>query len=165
MDKMAESVVEEATLEWFEGLGFTVAHGPDLAPDGPSRERGSYADVVLLGRLRAALGHLNPTLPPEAIEEATAIDQEQAAAVMLEKYEIVAAMLHGFDYSAFFTGTQGERLSVIPQAMEHVLAQDDGRERYLKAVSELSKAFALAVPHPEAIRIRDDVGFSPKRQP
>jgi type I restriction enzyme R subunit len=50
-------------------------------------------------------------------------------------------------------------LSVIPKAMEHVLQQEEGKERYLKAVNELSKAFALAVPHPEAIRIRDDVGF------
>jgi type I restriction enzyme R subunit len=89
----------------------------------------------------------------------TAIDQDEAVAVMLEKYEIVAAMFHGFDYSAFFKGAHTERLSVIPKAMEHVLQQEEGKERYLKAVNELSKAFALAVPHPEAIRIRDDVGF------
>ena len=89
----------------------------------------------------------------------TALDQEEAVAVMLEKSEVVAAMFYGFDYSAFFSGAQTERLSVIPQAMEHVLQQEDGKERYLKSVSELSKAFALAVPHPEAIRIRDDVGF------
>jgi type I restriction enzyme R subunit len=78
---------------------------------------------------------------------------------MLEKHEIVAAMYHGFDYAAFFTGSQGQRLGVIPRAMEHVFAQDDGKERYLKAVSDLSKAFALAVPHDAALRIRDDVAF------
>ena len=78
---------------------------------------------------------------------------------MMEKYEIVQAMFHGFDFAAFFGGSQTERLSVIPRAMEHVLQQDDGKERFLKAVSELSKAFALSVPHQEAIRIRDDVGF------
>ena len=89
----------------------------------------------------------------------TAIDQDEAVAVMLEKYEIVSDMFHGFDYSAFFSGAQTARLSVIPKAMEHILQQEDGKERYLKAVNELSKAFALAVPHPEAIRIRDDVGF------
>jgi type I restriction enzyme R subunit len=89
----------------------------------------------------------------------TAVDQNEAAAVMEEKYEIVAAMFHGFDYTAFFTGTNAERLSIIPKAMEHILQQDEGKERYLKGVNELSKAFALAVPHPEAIKIRDDVGF------
>ncbi len=89
----------------------------------------------------------------------TALDQNEAVAVMLEKYEIVQAMFHGFDFSAFFTGSQTERLSVIPPAIEHVLQQEDGKERFLKAVNELSKAFALSVPHPEAIRIRDDVGF------
>ncbi|MCH8247598.1 MAG: type I restriction endonuclease subunit R [Bacteroidetes bacterium] len=89
----------------------------------------------------------------------TALDQNEAVAVMIEKYEIVQAMFHGFDFSAFFTGSQTERLSVIPRAIEHVLQQEDGKERFLKAVNELSKAFALSVPHPEALRIRDDVGF------
>jgi type I restriction enzyme R subunit len=89
----------------------------------------------------------------------TAVDQNEAALVMQEKYEIVSSMFHGFDYTAFFTGTNAERLSIIPKAMEHILQQDEGKERYLKGVNELSKAFALAVPHPKAIRIRDDVGF------
>ena len=75
----------------------------------------------------------------------TAIDQEEAVAVMLEKFEIVEAMFHGFDYSTFFSGSQTERLSAIPQAIEHILQQEDGKERFLKAVNELSKAFALSV--------------------
>lgn len=89
----------------------------------------------------------------------TALDQEEAVAVMLEKYEIVAAMFHGFDYSQAFSGTKGQQMSVLARALEHILQQDDGKERLLKGVDDLSKAFALAVPHPEAIRIRDDVGF------
>lgn len=56
---------------------------------------------------------------------------------------------------AFYAG----RLSLLPAAQEHVLAQEGGKDRLLQAVTELSKAFALAVPHEEAIRIRDDVGF------
>ena len=47
----------------------------------------------------------------------------------------------------------------MPNAQEHILKQDDGKNRLLKAVTELSAAFALAVPHDEAMRIRDDVGF------
>jgi len=89
----------------------------------------------------------------------TAIDVEEAVAVMLEKYEIVAAMLNGFDYSAFTTGSPAERLSVLPAAQEHILAQENGKDRFLKAVTELSRAYALAPTHEEAIRIRDDVAF------
>ena len=89
----------------------------------------------------------------------TAVDLEEAAAVMLEKYEIVAAMFDGLDYSAFTTGSPSERLSVLPAAQEHILAQVDGKERFLKAVTDLSRAFALAPTREEAIRIRDDVAF------
>lgn len=50
-------------------------------------------------------------------------------------------------------------MPLIASAAEHVLGQDDGKQRYLQAVSELSKAFALAVPHDKALEIRDEVGF------
>ncbi|MBC7336120.1 MAG: DUF3387 domain-containing protein, partial [Clostridia bacterium] len=66
---------------------------------------------------------------------------------------------HGFDWSKWLSGTPEERLALLPAAQEHILAQENGKERLLKAVAELSKAFALAVPHEEAMRIRDDVGF------
>jgi type I restriction enzyme, R subunit len=89
----------------------------------------------------------------------TAIDQEQAVAVFREKYEIVAAMFHGFDRSKFFTGTPAERVKVLPAALEHVLRQDEGRERLLGNVGALSRAFALAVPHDEVLARRDEVAF------
>ncbi len=89
----------------------------------------------------------------------TGIPQEEAVAVMLEKYEIVSAMFHGFDYSRFFPGEPAEKITVIKEAMEHILSLEDGRNRFMKAVTELSKAFALAVPHEKALGIRDDVGF------
>ena len=89
----------------------------------------------------------------------TGIRQEEAVAIMLEKYEVVSAMFHGFDYSRFMTGTPAERLRVIPNAMEHILSQEDGKARLLQAVTELSQAFALSVPHNDALRIKDDVGF------
>ena len=89
----------------------------------------------------------------------TALDQDEAVAVMLEKYDVGCGLLHGFDRSKWTTGTPQERLNLLPAAQEHVLAQDNGKERYLNAVKELSQAFALAVPHEEALRIRDEVGF------
>jgi len=100
----------------------------------------------------------------------TALDQEEAVAVMLEKYEVCCGlfgpfvgpnrqMQRGFDWSRWTTGTPPERLALLPAAQEHVLAQERGKERCMGAVRELSQAFALAVPHDEALRIRDDVAF------
>ena len=89
----------------------------------------------------------------------TTLDQSEAVAVMLEKYEVCRGLFHGFDYSAWTCGTPAGRTSLLPAAQEHILAQENGKERCLLAVRELSQAFALAVPHAEAIRIRDDVAF------
>ena len=89
----------------------------------------------------------------------TAIDQEEAVAVMLEKYEVCCSLFHGFDWSKWTTGTATERVGLLPAAQEHILAQENGKERCVSMVRELSQAFALAVPHEETMRIRDDVGF------
>ena len=88
-----------------------------------------------------------------------AFDQQEAVAVMLEKHEVCCALFHGFDWSPWTTGMPADRLALLPAAQEHILAREDGRRRLLQAVTELSQAFALAVPQPEALRIRDDVGF------
>jgi len=89
----------------------------------------------------------------------TALDQAEAVALMLAKYEVCQGLFHGFDWGKWTKGTPQERLSLLPAAQEHILAQEDGKPRLLRAVTELSQAFALAVPHAEAIRIRDDVAF------
>ncbi len=88
----------------------------------------------------------------------TALDQAEAVALMLEKYEVCRGLFHGFDWSAWGSGAAAW-LSLLPAAQEHILAQEDGKARLLRAVTELSQGFALAVPHEEALRIRDDVGF------
>jgi len=89
----------------------------------------------------------------------TAIDQGEAVAAMLERYEICCGLFHGFNWSKWVTGTPQERLGVLPPAQEHILAQENGKDRLTGTVRELSQAFALAVPHKEALRIRDDVAF------
>jgi type I restriction enzyme R subunit len=89
----------------------------------------------------------------------TAIDQDEAVAVMREKYEICAAFFHGFDYSTWAAGNATHKLGIMPGAQEHILNQDDGKNRFVKAVVELSKAFALAVPADEALAVVDDVAF------
>jgi len=89
----------------------------------------------------------------------TAIDQAEAVAEMLRRYEICLGLFHGFDWSLWTRGKAQDRVSLLPAAQEHILAQEDGKSRLLSAVTALSQAFALAVPHEEALRIRDDVGF------
>jgi len=89
----------------------------------------------------------------------TALDQDEAVAVMLEKYEVCCGLFHSFDRGKWTTGTPRERLGLLPPAQEHILAQENGKDRCIRAVRELSQAFALAVPHEEALRIRDDVAF------
>ncbi|MBM4287375.1 MAG: type I restriction endonuclease subunit R [Deltaproteobacteria bacterium] len=89
----------------------------------------------------------------------TTLDQEEAVAVMLAKYEVCCGIFHGFDWSLWKTGGPPERLSLLPPAQEQVLQQDDGKNRLATAVTELSQAFALSVPHDQALAIRDDVAF------
>ena len=89
----------------------------------------------------------------------TAVNKDEAVAVMLEQFEKCCDLFYGFDYSAWNTGTPGDRLALLPPAQEHILEQEEGKERFMTAVTDLSKAFALAVPHEETTRIRDDVAF------
>jgi type I restriction enzyme R subunit len=89
----------------------------------------------------------------------TALDQDEAVAVMLEKHEVCCGLFHGFDWPKWVTGTPAERLGLLPPAQEHILAKENGKDRLVRAGRELSQAFALAVPHAEAQRIRDDVAF------
>jgi len=87
------------------------------------------------------------------------IDKERAIALMQEKYEVCCALLHGFNWSAWTGGNAVARLHLLPAAQEHILAQEDGAGRFVKAVLELSRAFALSAPHPAAVKIRDDLSF------
>ena len=87
------------------------------------------------------------------------LDQNEAVAVMKEKYEVVRDLLHGFDYHPLLTASTADRMTGIAQAMEFILGLEEGKKHYLQAVSALSKAFALTVPHDEALAIRDEVGL------
>ena len=65
-----EQTFENATIQWFEDLGYETAFGPDISPDGERPERERYSDVILIGRLRSSLKRINLTAPDEAIEKA-----------------------------------------------------------------------------------------------
>jgi type I restriction enzyme R subunit len=95
----------------------------------------------------------------KADREDTGIPIDQALEVLMEKYEVVQDILHGFDYAIFFTGTAAQRVSVIPEAMDFILQLENGQQRFVQAVTELSKAFALVATHDRAIALREDVAF------
>ena len=88
-----------------------------------------------------------------------AFDQQEAVALMLEKYEVVAGMFHGFDYKKFFNVGPKEKMTLIPPAMDYILGKKDGKKRYLTNTTELLHAFALAVPHEKAMKLKDEIGF------
>jgi len=135
------------------GLMQTIARVNRVFRDKPG---GLVVDYLgLAEELKAALA----TYTESGGTGRTAIDQAEAVALMLGKYEVCLGLFHRFDWSRWVAGTAGERLSVLPAAQEHILAQEDGKARLLRAVTELSQAFALAVPHEAALEIRDDVGF------
>ncbi len=90
---------------------------------------------------------------------ATAMPQEEAVRLLREKYEICRDLFYGFDYRPWSVGTPQERLALLPSALEHVLKLQNGKERFVQVARDLSKAFALAVPHEDALRIRDEVAF------
>jgi type I restriction enzyme R subunit len=69
MRNFTESTVEKASLELLEGLGYTPLNASDTAPDSPNPERQTYADVILINRLRFALATINSNIPSDAIED------------------------------------------------------------------------------------------------
>ena len=85
--------------------------------------------------------------------------QEQAVELMLEKLEVVSAMYHGFAYENYFDADTARKLSLILAAEEHILGLEDGKARYLREVTALSQAFAIAIPHEQAMDAKDEVGF------
>lgn len=86
-------------------------------------------------------------------------DQEKAVMLMEEKYEIVKDMFHGFNYKKFFELKPSQRISFVPDAMEHILKEKEKKERFEREVTGLLKAFSLAVPHGKAMKIKNEVGF------
>jgi len=85
--------------------------------------------------------------------------QEQAVELMLEKLEVVSQMYHGFEYDTYFEADTSKKLSMILAAEEHILGLEDGKKRYINEVTALSKAYAIAIPHDQAIDAKDEVSF------
>ncbi|RPA66852.1 type I restriction endonuclease subunit R [Cyclobacteriaceae bacterium YHN15] len=85
--------------------------------------------------------------------------QEQAVHLMLEKLEVVSQMFHNFGYEDYFEAVTSKKLSMILAAEEHILGLEDGKKRYINEVTALSKAFAIAIPHDQAMDAKDEISF------
>lgn len=98
--------------------------------------------------------------------------QEQAVELMLEKLEVVSQMFNefpsiggvsagrgGYKYEEYFEAETSKKLSMILSAEEHILSLEDGKKRYINEVTALSKSFAIAIPHEQAMDIKDEVSF------
>lgn len=88
-----------------------------------------------------------------------AILQEKAVQLMLEKIEVVSQMFYGFSYEEYFKADTSRKLSIILEAEEHILGLENGRKRYIDEVTALSKAFAIAIPHEQALAVKDEIAF------
>lgn len=119
------------------------------------KEGGLIVDYIGIGEdLKNALSEYT-----ESDQKQTGIPQQVAVDKMLEKYEVVKEFYAGFNFKRFFEVPKEQKMPLMIEAMQHILAQEKGKERYLEQSGLLIKAFALAIPHKDAIAIRDDVGF------
>ncbi len=87
------------------------------------------------------------------------IDTKEAIAILMEKHEVIAAMFHGLNWGKWETGTASEKLNLLVDAREYILAQDNGKSRFVSILNDLSRAFALCAASDEAAAIRDDIAF------
>ena len=86
---------------------------------------------------------------------APTLDTREAYAILLEKMDIVHGMMHGFDYSAF----EENALQLLPGAMNHILALEDGKKRFLDVMAAISKAFTLSGTLDEADKLKKEIAF------
>lgn len=135
------------------GLMQAIARVNRVFRDKPS---GLVVDYLgLADQLKQALG----TYTESGGKGAPTYDMAQAIAVMLEKHGIACDMLHGLSWEKWTSGKPTEQLGLIPAGQEHILAQEDGKKRFVQVVMEVSRAFALCAASDEATEIRDDVSF------
>jgi len=105
------------------------------------------------------LKHALATYTQSGGKGSPSIDTAEAINAMLEKYHIACDIMHGFDWTAWTIGTPAQKMALLPAGQEHVLQQENGKQRFVQVVTDLSRAFALCAATDEAHEIRDDIAF------
>ena len=117
---------------------------------------GLIVDYIGIGQeLRSAMG----TYLQSGGSGKAFVDIKEAIALMKEKYEIVEQMFHGYDYKSYFKAETNIKLQILLGAQNFILASQDLKDRFLKEIMLLSKAFAMSTPSFEADVIKDEVAF------
>ncbi len=119
------------------------------------RDKSGGLIVDYLG-LADQLKHALATYTQSGGKGTPSIDTAQAISVMREKYHIAFDIIHGFTWTI---GTPAQKMALLPAGQEHVLQQENGKQRFIQVVTDLSRAFALCAASDEATEIRDDVAF------
>ena len=140
------------------GLMQAIARVNRVFRDKPA---GLVVDYIgIAAELKAALAHYSQTDQAQ-----TGIDEGEAIAAFLDALDVARVQFHGFDYGPAIRGTPGERLAVLPGAIEHILAADREREgaqgakRFHNAVAALVRAYKLASGSPQATEHAEEVAF------
>ncbi len=157
---------------WLTGFDAPCLH--TMYADKPMRGHGLMQAIARVNRvfrdkpgglvvdylgLADQLKHALATYTQSGGQGSPSIDTAQAIAVMQEKHEVACAIMHGFKWDKWTTGTSAERLGLIPAGQEHVLKQEDGKQRFVQVVTDLSRVFALCAATDDAIELRDDIAF------
>ncbi|MEG2344795.1 MAG: type I restriction endonuclease subunit R [Anaerovoracaceae bacterium] len=96
----------------------------------------------------------------ESDKKTTGVDTEVAASVLLEKYDLIKELLHGHDYSKFFTGTAKDKMQAIIETMDYVIGlREDGKKNYAKLVTEFTRAYSLCATTDTAMKLNLEVSF------
>ena len=96
----------------------------------------------------------------ESDQAQTAIDTDKAVELMLLKYDVIQDMLYNLDYSKFNSDKKSERYYTISNTMDYVISLgEDERQRFIKTVTELGKAFALCATESTAQELNDEIAF------
>ncbi|HSH03338.1 MAG TPA: type I restriction endonuclease subunit R [Anaerolineae bacterium] len=145
MSKLLEDTVEQAALQWLQTLGYTYTHGPTLAPDSPTAERASYRDVLLVDRLRAALGRLNPTLPPTALDDALRqIKRAESPNLASNNHRFHQLLVNGVTVS--YQGKDGRAIHKQARLLDY----DNVHNNDWLAVNQFSILQQNAIPDPNS---------------
>lgn len=120
-----------------------------------NKEGGLIVDYIgVAPELKEALSYYS-----DSDKQKTAIPQQVAVNLTLEKYEVVKDLFHGFDYQKYFNKSPKEQTRTISGAIDFILGSEDLKKRYLEESTNLFKSFSLAVPNEDVLEIRDEVAF------
>ncbi|MGB7769889.1 MAG: type I restriction endonuclease subunit R [Verrucomicrobiia bacterium] len=157
---------------WLTGFDAPCLH--TMYADKPMRSHGLMQAIARVNRvfrdkpgglvvdylgLADQLKHALATYTESGGQGSPSIDTAQAVALMQERHEIACGIMHGFNWDKWTTGTPAERLGLIPAGQEHVLQQENGKQRFVQVVTDLSRVFALCAATDEAVELRDDIAF------